>query len=156
MQLSSQDRLWSNIDVVDVDDCWVWKGATTVKEYGRLRVGGRKKLAYQYAYELVCGPVPDGLELDHLCRNRACCNPFHLEPTTHQENVLRGVAGLTNNHQTKKTHCPSGHPYSDTNTRKQDGQRRCIVCRREQGRSIYHRQRELHYGHYYEKHGALK
>ena len=59
---------------------------------------------------MVVGPIPDGCELDHLCRNRACCNPDHLEPVTHLENVRRGLKGLS------VTHCPVGHPYYDENT----------------------------------------
>lgn len=81
--------------------------------------------AYRFAYEFLVGPIPDGLELDHLCRVRLCVNPAHLEPVTHAENNKRaGVA---------KTHCKWGHPYNEANTyrrRDRPGNRQCRVCAR--------------------------
>lgn len=71
--------------------CWVWQRCLNAYGYGQMRVGGKAWLAHRYYYEQTCGPIPDGLELDHLCRNRACVNPDHLEPVTRSVNTLRGA-----------------------------------------------------------------
>ncbi len=97
---TEQRRLWSKIDKngpipehrPDLGACWVWTAATT-NGYGYLQIGGRqgrRVQAYKLAYEWLVGPVPAGLQLDHLCRNRRCVNPSHLEPVTQLENLLRG------------------------------------------------------------------
>ena len=109
------DRFWSKVEFGDWLDCWLWT-ASRVDGYGRFRLGGRGSSparAHVVAYELLIGPVPDGLELDHLCRVPACVNPSHLEAVTHAENCRRGRAGA---HNADKTHCPRGHPYDEENT----------------------------------------
>jgi hypothetical protein len=82
------------------------------------------------AYELFVNPVPAGLQLDHLCRVRSCCNTDHLEPVTLQENVRRGLTGKTNHHQGSKTSCMRGHPFDADNTYvyKGTGHRQCKTC----------------------------
>lgn len=73
--------------------CWEWRAAKAGGGYGRFAPDGRRQVqAHRFAYEIVCGAIPDGLDLDHLCRNRGCVNPAHLEPVTRQENVRRGLA----------------------------------------------------------------
>jgi hypothetical protein len=91
--------------------------------YYRLTVSGVRVYAHRYAYEQALGAVPDGLVLDHLCRNRWCCNPHHLEPVTDEENKMRGVSPPAVN--ARKPHCPKGHPYEV----QADGSRRCPTCR---------------------------
>lgn len=108
--------------------CWEWTGARTRNGYGHVKVGGIHWMAHRYAYTVQVGPIPDGLQLDHLCRNRACINPAHLEPVSHGENLRRGRVGR---YKLKNTKCPSGHPYSGHNLvvrRLRDG-RTCRVCR---------------------------
>lgn len=111
--------------VAIVDGCWVWRGVKDRAGYGR--VGRRGRAAHRVSYELHRGPIPAGLELDHLCRNRACVNPAHLEPVTHEENVRRGEAGSNNR---RKMFCPAGHPYDGENLYVRRGRRwTARVCR---------------------------
>lgn len=104
--------------------CWPWTGARSRLGYGVTRHEGRPGIgAHRIAYWKVVGPTPVGMELDHLCRNRACVNPAHLEPVTHAENVRRAFA--------LKTACRNGHPYADGNLviDPWSGARRCRACR---------------------------
>lgn len=81
-------RFWDKVD--KTSSCWLWQAKENVVGYGRIRIGGRKVLAHRYSYELLKGEIPNGLELDHLCRVPACVNPDHLEPVTRRENITRG------------------------------------------------------------------
>ena len=122
-------RFWAK--VVKSDGCWTWRGSTHWKEgYGRFRYHGKTVSAHRVAYELTIGPIPDGLVIDHLCRNRVCVNPAHMEPVTDRENVLRGVGPSAIN--STKTHCLRGHAFSTENTRiDKIGKRDCRTCSRE-------------------------
>ncbi len=112
--------------VVNLEGCWLWTGSVGKTGYGRL--GGPGTSAHRRSYMMAVGPIPDGLELDHLCRVRCCVNPDHLEPVTHQENVRRGISGHL---ERATTHCPKGHPYDDKNTyHTPAGKRDCRECRR--------------------------
>ncbi len=143
-RLNTEEDFWAK--AVRGNDCWEW-GAYRAKEgYGIARYQGRVWKAHRLAYELAIGPIPSGLCLDHLCRNRGCINPAHLEPVTDAENKRRGVGQLhvTNParpprdiafgnkglHWAEKTHCPQGHAYDDQNTyRNKLGSRSCRACR---------------------------
>lgn len=130
-QMRSQRRFWSRVEVpVDGDGCWIWTGCKAGFGYGRPMYRGRSRSAHRIAYELLVGPIPAGLELDHLCRNPPCVNPAHLEPVTHQVNLLRGVSPVAVN--VLKTHCPKGHPYSGRNLklgRSSKAGRQCRECK---------------------------
>ena len=112
------------------DTCWIWHGTRGHDGYGRLSRWKKRQYVYthRYAYERFVGPIPAGLTLDHLCRNRACCNPAHLEAVTHKTNILRGEGGGATN--ARKTHCKHGHLLDGENLYLEHGKRRCIACMR--------------------------
>ncbi|QCX81109.1 hypothetical protein C9F11_37630 [Streptomyces sp. YIM 121038] len=121
----------------ELGPCWIWTGYRMPFGHGQVKRGSGLggALVHRVVYEHAVGEVPAGLELDHLCRVPACCNPKHLEPVTHAENVRRGIA-VQRRRETAaaKTHCPSGHPYSGANLRITPlGTRRCKACQREWG-----------------------
>lgn len=118
--------------------CWLWTAATIQKGYGQFWYDGKLQYAHRIAYELLVGPIPNGLQLDHLCRVRNCVNPEHLEPVTNQENCRRGETGA---HNGIKTHCPHGHPYDEINTYRHRGERRCKGCRRIHNMEYYQRRK---------------
>lgn len=127
------------------DGCWEWVGAHNTKGYGVVPKGAASTMAHRVIYELVVGPIPAGLELDHLCRNRGCVRPCHLEPVTHAENVRRGQTGKINHRNAVKTHCPQGHAYDEENTyihRRGDRVgRECRICRNALQRAGWKRRR---------------
>jgi len=99
------------------DGCWPWTACRSSDGYGHIRIEGSVYKAHRVVYELMVGPIPVGLEIDHLCRNRACVRPDHLEPVTKTTNVRRGLAMVNGAQNAAKTHCPAGHPYDAENTR---------------------------------------
>ena len=123
--------------------CWLWAGALNSKGYGNVRINGRNHLAHRVSYTMHKGPIPSGLELDHLCRVTSCVNPDHLEAVTHQENCRRGDAGkICGAWQRAKTHCPQGHAYAGDNLFFQHGGRRaCRACSRRANSLAYHKSR---------------
>lgn len=109
--------------IVDVSTgCWLWCGRVGQNGYAEFNLGGGKKLAHRVFYEHAIGRVPEGLELDHLCRVRHCVNPHHLEPVTHAENVRRGLKGIL------ATACKYGHAHTEENIRLSRGRRVCRAC----------------------------
>lgn len=132
------DRFWSKVTVGDWQECWPWTGGKTTHGYGMFYPAkGRSVCAHRQAFELVNGPIPDGLELDHVrawgCRLRHCVNPLHLEPVTHTENVQRATCLITR--------CPQGHEYTPENTRVRRGRRECRACHRDRQRDYNRRVR---------------
>ena len=118
--------------------CWLWTRAKT-KGYGTLWSNGKQIYAHRYMWTVMRGPIPEGMELDHLCRVTACINPQHLEVVTHRENCLRGLSPTAE--AARKTHCPQGHPYSPENTYARGYGRVCRTCNLQRKRDKWH---ELH------------
>lgn len=128
------DRFWPKVD--KTDDCWLWTGALNSTGYGYIaRTSNRMVPAHRIAYELLVGPIPDGLTLDHLCRVRNCVNPSHLEPVTMRENTLRGSAPPAIN--ARRTHCVNGHEFTPENTYVGTTGRECRACNRLRARERY-------------------
>lgn len=123
---------WTHVDRSSgPDGCWPWLGSKNRDGYGRCKVNRKTKLAHRIAWELLRGAFPAGLVTDHLCRNRACCNPAHMEAVTIGENVRRGLVGR----RALVATCCHGHEYDETNTRVgKDGKRYCRACDRERKR----------------------
>jgi hypothetical protein len=140
MILPLKDRLLAKFEVDEDTGCWVWHGGTA-KGYGVIRAHGRQQQAHRISYELFVGPIPEGLDIDHLCRNRPCVNPAHLEPVTRRENLFRGDTIPARN--AAKTHCGRGHEYTPDNTVfARDGSRDCKTCRNERRRRNYDENRD--------------
>lgn len=122
-----EQRFWANVHRTDI--CWLWQGGTRSRGYGQMWDGEKTIYAHRFAYELLVGPIPPGLTLDHLCRNPLCVNPDHLEPIPQGTNTLRGFGPPARN--ARKTHCKRGHPLSGDNVRPvSGGGRRCMACAR--------------------------
>ena len=143
MQTNVDERFWSKVEITS--GCWNWIGCLR-EGYGRFRFFGKLGQAHRYAYETFIGEIPEGLEPDHLCRNRACVNPQHIELVTRSENVKRGLLPeLVKQRQLSKTHCPQGHPYDKDNTYfRLDGRRQCRTCQRASLRKLYWRRKNEH------------
>ena len=114
---------------VSASGCWVWSRYLDRHGYGKGYFRGRTWLAHRLSYAAHFGSIPDGLTIDHLCKNTRCVNPKHLEPVSNRENVLRGTgpSALC----AKKTHCHRGHLFDHKNTNKWMGKRVCRACKRD-------------------------
>ncbi len=125
------DRFWDKVTPEPNTGCWMWTAALS-GGYGHVSIDGAIRLAHVLTRSLL-GPIEDGLEVDHKCRNRWCCNPEHLEPVTHAENMRRSP---TVGRQVRPDVCPAGHPYDAANTiAANDRRRRCRTCHRDRARA---------------------
>ena len=128
------DRVWRSIEADSETGCWRWKQSLNSQGYGQVMVSGRPWRVHRLIYSDVHGSIAVGLVLDHLCRNRWCCNPDHLEPVTDRTNVIeRGFAPTAIN--ARKTECVHGHPFDAANTmittnRYGNPERHCRECGR--------------------------
>lgn len=143
-------RIWMQCDLTQrvlariekTDGCWNWTGYL-VDGYGQIhesREKGKRRRgrgAHRVVYELLVGPIPVGMELDHLCRNTKCVNPTHLEPVSHAENIRWSDNPAGRN--SRKTHCVNGHEFTEANTYRIHGNRFCRICRREHQRGRFAR-----------------
>lgn len=131
--MTATERFWGKVEKTET--CWLWTAHIDRPGYGHLQVDGRSVRAHRFAYELLVGPIPPGLDLDHFRMNpgprhapcaKACVNPTHLEPVTRGENSLRGVGFFAAN--ARKTHCIHGHSLADAYV--YAGRRDCRECYR--------------------------
>lgn len=126
-------RFWPKV-IRQTEGCWIWTAGLNNKGYGQfgLKIDGRHRLVYAHrvAYANLCSPIPEGLQIDHLCRMRCCVNPWHMEPVTAQTNQRRGFG--PSGHHARQTHCVHGHEFVGDNVyiRIDNGARQCRACRR--------------------------
>jgi hypothetical protein len=128
------ERFWKKVE--KGEGCWIWTGAAGSEgDYGNYRAGRRFVSAHRFAYEISVGPIPSGLEIDHLCRVTLCVNPAHMEPVTGEENRRRKYAAIVR--------CAHGHPYDEANTYiRKSGGRDCRACIRVRVRNYIERRRK--------------
>ncbi len=121
------ERFLEKISFVE-NGCWEWTSTKSGNGYGQFWFNKKMHNSHKISYEFFLGDIPTGLEIDHLCRNRICCNPSHLEAVTHKENTLRGIGITAINF--KKTHCKNGHEFTPENIYvSKEGFRYCVICR---------------------------
>lgn len=140
MRRNTTADVWAKVDRRGSDECWPWLGTILADGYAVIKLDGKMPKAHRVVYRLAIGPIPDGLQLDHLCHtdqcklgkkcpHRRCVNPAHLKPATAKENTLRGSSFAAFNY--RKTACHRGHPFDEINTYwTSKGERSCKECRR--------------------------
>lgn len=137
------DRFWEKVQPEPNSGCWLWAAYVDQAGYGRFRLDGESRYAHRVAFEAFVGPIPAGLDSDHLCRVRSCCNPEHLDAVTRYENRIRGEQGGFGQ---LRTHCRNGHERTPENARiTHGGYRICRTCDNEASRlrmrALKHRRR---------------
>lgn len=132
MSLTSDERFWKRVRRGGLNECWQWLGRIGERGYGMVDLTRypvrHTTTAHRVVYERLVGPIPEGLDLDHLCRNRQCVNPRHIEPVTRIENLRRGRLAL------RADHCKHGHPFTEANARYVGDRRFCRACDRDRAR----------------------
>ena len=123
---TKEERFWAKVTTSNPTACWFWTASEKGRGYGGFYVDGQMVYAHRVAYELEKGRIPAGLTIDHLCRNRRCVNPVHLEAVTHKDNVLRGVSFSAIN--ARRVLCMHGHPLDLVRTTRNG--RDCSTCKK--------------------------
>ena len=132
----NDQRFWSKVD--RTGECWVWTGTAAEGGYGHFKISGTtlSAMAHRVAYRVLVGPIPDGLQLDHLCRNPPCVNPAHLEPVTARENIRRAMEAKYGG--PNRSECTKGHPWTPENIYwRKSGHPVCRACNRERQRNAW-------------------
>ena len=126
------NRFWDKVEITN--SCWNWSGGKNKAGYGRISINHVMVLAHRFIYEIMESKIPRGIVIDHLCRNRSCVNPSHMDITTIGQNCMRGDSPSAIN--SRKTHCGKGHQYNDNNMRidPKTKKKRCIICQKEYDR----------------------
>ena len=136
MKQTLEDRFWNKVQFTT--DCWLWQSAKSPGGYGLIKHGDNMVGAHRVSYRIYKGEIPNGLQLDHLCRVRHCVNPAHLEAVTQKENIRRGETGHHDNHSNgKKIICKNGHSFSRENVIYYKNRRMCRECGRIRARERY-------------------
>ncbi len=123
------ERIEAKIERITETGCWIWIGSLGHHGYARFSLDDKTRLVHRVIYELLVGPIPEGMHLDHLCRVRCCVNPAHLEAVTCRENLMRGETPARRN--AEKTHCVNGHLLDEKNTYRPPSRpekRQCRAC----------------------------
>ena len=128
-----REKLLNKIIKDEETGCWNYTGSLRKNTgYGQFYANNKNLLAHRVAYEVLVGPIPEGMLVCHTCNNKKCCNPEHLKIGTHQENIQDAHRdGLCTYKNAKKTHCPTGHPYDEVNTKIYRNMRYCRQCERD-------------------------
>lgn len=143
------DRFWRHVEkngpvpvaAPELGSCWLWTASFSRGGYGQIHRSHGTRRVHRISYELLVGPIPIGLDIDHLCRVRHCVNPSHLEAVSRQENILRGDARWNGQSNVAKLFCPQGHPYDTANTYHYAGRRACRHCKRLRSQQYRHQRR---------------
>lgn len=138
LSAAERERFWLFVEETETG-CWEWIGLRA-RGYGVYEMRGRAVRAHRVSWTICRGPIAEYLTLDHLCRNRACVNPMHLEAVSNKVNILRGESFSAEN--ARKTHCPRGHEYTPENTMIRNGKRNCRECVRAQHREAQKRYKQ--------------